>query len=274
MNQDNNFNNQNTNNGYNQNSNMNYNQSSNQNYNNVPVQNNNQKEEPKKGNNVLLILFMVISLLLAGYIVYDKALKKEEVKEPEKIVVEEKEQLKKVEVINAYKSEDELLVVPKLDGNSNGILDFNKKIENRVISLAKLLKDALEKTNYFEEKLTFNYEVNNFDSVYELIKSIQNLEDESLGKKYSFSTYNKDGLIALKLEAPQFCQASCGPYVETWYFYDTNNDREISYKEAAKKFNATENGKEVSNYNLLPDGCYKINIDSSNNMDINAEGMC
>ena len=42
------------------------------------------KKEEKKSYCGLLIVFMVISLLLAGYIVYDKAIKKEEIKEPEK----------------------------------------------------------------------------------------------------------------------------------------------------------------------------------------------
>ena len=111
MNQDNNLNN-----GYNQNpsmnnQNINYNQpnyqnipNNNQNYNlssnqvNQNLPENNNKKEPKKSNNVLLILFMLISLLLAGYIVYDKVIKKEEIKEPEKIekpVVEENNELVK-----------------------------------------------------------------------------------------------------------------------------------------------------------------------------------
>ncbi len=95
MNQENNFNQDNgfnSNNEYNPN---NYNENSYEpNYQNVdnnmnnyqPNPENHEKEEPKKSNNALLIVFMIISLLLAGYIVYDKAIKKEEVKEPEKPV--------------------------------------------------------------------------------------------------------------------------------------------------------------------------------------------
>ncbi len=99
MNQENNFNNQN--NGYNSGNDYNpnnYNQNSyepnnyqnfdnNMNtYQNVPNQNNNEKEEPKKNNNLLVIILLLLVIGLAGFIVYDKVLKKEEVKEPEKSV--------------------------------------------------------------------------------------------------------------------------------------------------------------------------------------------
>ena len=36
-----------------------------------------ENNEPNKNSNILLIIFMIISLLLAGYIVYDKAIKKD-----------------------------------------------------------------------------------------------------------------------------------------------------------------------------------------------------
>lgn len=68
-------------------------------------------EQPKKENNKnycgLLIVFMVISLLLAGFIVYDKCLKKEKIKEPEKqeevSKPEETSKEKELELIDNYR---------------------------------------------------------------------------------------------------------------------------------------------------------------------------
>lgn len=74
----------------------NYNQSNlNQEVNNLSHQNDNNHnvDSPKKSYRGLLIIFMIISLFLAGFIVYDKALKKEEIpKQVETNIDEDKNQ--------------------------------------------------------------------------------------------------------------------------------------------------------------------------------------
>lgn len=94
----------------------------NQNIVNEPIQNNqvnnyeqklnDENNKPSKSNNALLIIFMIISLLLAGFIVYDKCLKKEEVKEPVQNVEENKNTEEKKETdpkvyVGAYGAEQD-----------------------------------------------------------------------------------------------------------------------------------------------------------------------
>ena len=136
---DNGFNNQN----FEQNQNTNYQAESVNNQDNMiqsrqPV--NNQVEPPKKEKSYcgLLVVFMVISLLLAGFIIYDKVIKKEEIK-----TIEPKtENLEKTELLQ------------KIDNSKNWV--YMEKIAEYEIVNAKDGKNV---------NVTYEYPVINIDSV-------------------------------------------------------------------------------------------------------------
>ena len=161
MNEENNFNNQNMNDNQNLDMNnqpVNYEQ---QNFQNVP-ENNANEEEPKKGNNWLVIILLILVILLASYILYDKVIKKEEVKEPEKQVIdkndesEKNDELEKIdksrgwyyfEDVASYevtneKTKEKINVVYKYP-----VININSDDAKRINEKTK--KEVLEKNNTF-----------------------------------------------------------------------------------------------------------------------------
>lgn len=243
-----------------------------------PEQPVNNQESPKKSNALIIILLLLLVIGLAGFIVYDKVIKKDEPPKQEETnnVEEPIKTTEKVEVANAYHSTDEYFTVPKLTGNSENISNINKKIENDVITSVKNAKeeiiDAIDNTET-KNKLK-QFEIKDLDSAYKLIKFLQ--EDFPYGGvgTVGYKSYFKNNTIAIWLDDLVFCNASCPTQGgEFWYFFDIENDKEIYYREAAKRFNATIDGKETKDYNISQERCVDIEIDKNNSMNIITEDV-
>ena len=242
---------------------------------------------PKKSYCGLLIVFMIISLLLTGYIVYDKVIEKEEVKEPKQEEktgdVDTTPAKEEVKVVNAYASSDGLVVLPKLTGSSENITKFNKSIYDYIIvdtetdraSIIEDYTDEESRTSYqkfVDEIKKTDYVVKDYDSLYKFVKYVtsdgRNFSDFSIG----YEKYQYNDIIAIHLLPFNYCNATClGNKPTDWYFYDVKNDKKIDYIEAAKVFNATLDGKKITNFNELPSSCFEFDIDSNNNMNFNTE---
>lgn len=141
----------NGNNGFNNQNMNNY-----QELNNQPL-NNNQHEEPlKKSYSGLLIIFMVISLLLAGFIFYDKVIKKNEPinqcennKQEENKEIQEQEDttniVDKKNIVGNYKSQDYSLYL-RNDGSFNLQYELGSYVGTYIVNDNTIVLD--EKVEY------------------------------------------------------------------------------------------------------------------------------
>ena len=137
-------------------------QNMNQNNNEEPVQeqpiqpeqpvNEPPKKESKKSYCGLLIVFMIISLLLAGFIVYDKTSKKEEPVKPE-----EKHDLPKEEIVDKfYETYDENSIVLKGEENNGNIYAVESISGLKDKAIEKIINDKIKdygKKTYDDPKL-------------------------------------------------------------------------------------------------------------------------
>ena len=272
--------------------------------------------EPPKKSNLLTVILILLVLGLAGFIVYDKVIKKDETTGQSEVsngnTAEPVKSTEKIEVVDAYHSSDNYFIVPKLTGNSANVSNFNETLKKEAINYIKQQKeewikefedrikelgDAEENRKYIPslesalQKLkNVNYEINDFDSAYKVAKLFKEFQTPQkdidlfedgltygleIGKvKYVSNT--KNNIIAIVFDSATYCPASCGATEDAgWYFYDTENDQTISFEEAVKKFGATLDGKKVSDFNVLDEGCFYAEFDGNGNINIVTEDvMC
>ena len=212
----------------------------------VPEERN--SEPPKKSYCGLLIVFMIISLLLAGYIVYDKCLKKEEKDDPveERQNQEEnnieKEESSRYAVIYDWgynyklkKDVNYFYLVQEIKDEYKVIHDFgttdNKSYigfyDNKFYFTDEYFIKYIDFSNNFEEKTWI--ELPNLDEHQDLSFVIS--EAAIIGDRLYFSLgyYNQgldktDGLLYLDFTAKSFDEyKQVINEVEQWYFSDTKD---------------------------------------------------
>lgn len=227
--------------------------------------------EPPKKNNALVIILLILVIGLSGFIAYDKFIKNEETKKPGTT-----NQQAEIMVVDAYNSNNGVLVIPKLTGNSTNIKTFNKKIADAIITNAKNVRNTLISEELLNEDFSTNYEIEDFESVYKFLSNLSSGSEVDLGlENVNYKSYKKNGVIAINFNTQIYCTETCGNYGSRfWYFYDVEFDEEINFKTAAKKFEATLNDESISNYDNLPSSCFDIEIDEYNKMNISDEGTC
>lgn len=273
-----------------------------QNYNNETNINSNQPinvvEHPKKGN-TLLIIFMVISIALAGFLFYDKLLKEKDTNwcqvqgnennntnennsENKNTDENNSNQTGEIQVVDAYAKVTSYSVyagkeikIPKLTGNSNAVISFNDKI----------LKDSLDAIIGYKDRMMNNLaSVENNKIVAETESyAISNFYDCYNSFNFSYSHFTKNDIISIKVDYDLdnstldegMCHNATGDSFDAdeYYFYDIKNDKELSFKEAAEKFNTTfEEDSECKSLSDLNDlekwGTLEIDLDEEQNMKI------
>ena len=266
------------------------------------------KKETKKSYGGLLIVFMVISLLLAGFVVYDKVIKKEEPvkqcendkqkesieerttqeKNSEEIINNEEtsnttKSTEKIEVVDAYVNVEGFgiykgkgIKIPKITGSSAVIKELNNKIMVSALKTTLNYKDSmmLQLASEDEVKKEITIE-DSWASSYDCYK----------GFNYSYKYYKKNDVLIINViydyeeNHVVYNDAACwnatgkASNYDDYYFYDIKNDKILSFDEAAQKLNAKfDKESECNNYNSLKNGnswgTFEAKLDSKGNMTI------
>ena len=246
-NQGNGFNNQNVNfenqnlnyenNNYGEN---NYNQFNQEQGNNMSHQNDNE-EKSNKSYCGLLVVFMVISLLLTGFIVYDKVIKKDEAPKQETNDNNKENQTStgvKVEelMFKTFKGSSNIeLRLPKLIGNTETIKKLNDTIQEDMIN--SYLINVEEIMGFIDEY------IEDEDNNYKTREDLGDVVDGEIScfkeTSVDYKVYQKNDVLAIEI-INSSCPRASGDLDNTgsYYFYDIVKDSNIDYVEAAERFNA------------------------------------
>ena len=189
----------------------------------------------------------------------------------------------KIQVVDAYVKvagysvyAGKEIKIPKLTGNSNAVISFNDKI----------LKDSLDSIIGYKDRMMNNLADVENNKIFVVTESyvISNYYDCYNSFNFSYSHFTKNDIITIKVDYDLdnstldegMCHNATGDDFDAdeYYFYDIKNDKELSLKEAAEKFNTTfEEGSQCNSFSDLNDAEYKwgslgIDLDEEQNMKI------
>lgn len=268
------------------------------NFNQEPINQNNQVLEKKEGSNKLLVVALVMSFIAVIALAYFytdikneyTSLKADQINNPSSCAKPEEEkneeiqgnQVGKLKVIDAYSTiidygpyKGKAIKIPKIDGSSKAIENLNNKILNNSLDSVMSYKDFMMEQLAYENDGKIIPETEGF--------MISNFYDCYRSFDFSYKSFTKNDVLTIKvnyeLNNSTLDEGNCWNATgdsfdaDEYYFYDIKNDKEMTFKEAAEKFNATfaeeSECKSVTDLSDLTNwGTVEIELDENHNMKI------